>query len=677
MIRKVIYLVLFFSISNYAFCQGASSPSSAVNEKNDTLRLFRVLQFADAFSETKPDSSFYYAEEAVQLSRKMKLRLDEASALIHKGYALLNMGNYPSALQATLQALNIAEDPNSSRHVLPQQYSKQYRLHYMVDLSPEGFRKNMIGRTHHYLGIIYGNANNHEKELYHYLRSKEVLQNGKNVSELSAVFMTLGRVYLSLKKLDSALHYQEKALSLATAIRFERYMGSILLNLARVHQARGNNLLAISYFKRAISASYRTNYLRGVVAGNLALADMFRSSGAIDSGFHYANTALGVANNINAPGLLLRCYITYSSLYKAADNKDSLVKYQDLVIRLNDSVFNSKQAQLFQNVDFEEQQRKKEIEVAKEAYLYRLRVYALLAGIVLFLVIAILLWRNIEHRKQANAILHNQNVQLEATLKKLETTQMQLVQSEKMASLGELTAGIAHEIQNPLNFVNNFSETNIELINEMKEELGTGNGQQALIIAEDIKQNEEKINNHGKRADAIVKNMLQHSRSNAGKKELIDINTLVDEYLRLSYNGLRAKDKSFNALFETHFDTTVKRIEVVPQELGRVLLNLFNNAFYSVNQKKKQLNGMFEPTVTVTTKKRENKVEIIIKDNGVGIPEKMLNKIYQPFFTTKPTGEGTGLGLSLSYDIIKAHGGEMKVETKEGEGAEFIISLPG
>jgi signal transduction histidine kinase len=245
-----------------------------------------------------------------------------------------------------------------------------------------------------------------------------------------------------------------------------------------------------------------------------------------------------------------------------------------------------------------------------------------------------------------------------------------------MASLGELTAGIAHEIQNPLNFVNNFSEVNTELIDELKRELAVGSRQLAEELIDDIKANEEKIIHHGKRADAIVKGMLQHSRTSSGVKEPIDINALCDEYLRLSYHGLRAKDKSFNAKFETDFDSSLPKINVVPQDIGRVVLNLINNAFYVVNEKKQKITEAFEPTVVVSTKKKGNSVLISVKDNGNGIPQSIGDKIFHPFFTTKPTGQGTGLGLSLSYDIVKAHGGELKVETKEGEGSAFIIQLP-
>jgi signal transduction histidine kinase len=266
--------------------------------------------------------------------------------------------------------------------------------------------------------------------------------------------------------------------------------------------------------------------------------------------------------------------------------------------------------------------------------------------------------------------------QVDKALLDLKQAQQLLIQAEKMASLGQLTAGIAHEIQNPLNFVNNFSEVNKELIRELMDEVQKGNIDAVKAITNDIKNNEEKISQHGKRADAIVKGMLQHTQSRKGQKEPTDINELCDEYLRLSYHGLRAKDKTFNVEIRTDFDESIDRINTVPQEIGRVLLNLFNNAFYAVNEKKQKLNGKFEPKVIVATKKENGKAVIKVTDNGTGIPQSAIDKIFQPFFTTKPSGRGTGLGLSISYDVIKAHEGAIKVETKEGEGSAFIVELP-
>ena len=266
--------------------------------------------------------------------------------------------------------------------------------------------------------------------------------------------------------------------------------------------------------------------------------------------------------------------------------------------------------------------------------------------------------------------------EIEKAYHQLKNTQAQLIQSEKMASLGELTAGIAHEIQNPLNFINNFADVNAELIDELHQGIENGDMAEVKSISRNIKENEQKIIFHGKRADAIVKGMLQHSRSSSGVKEPTDINALADEYLRLAYHGLRAKDKSFNATMKTDFDTSIGMVNVIPQDIGRVILNLITNAFYVVDEKKKHHGNGFEPTVFVTTKKTGQHILVTVQDNGNGIPKEVMEKIFQPFFTTKPSGQGTGLGLSLSYDIIKSHGGELKVETKEGEGATFIIQLP-
>ncbi len=289
---------------------------------------------------------------------------------------------------------------------------------------------------------------------------------------------------------------------------------------------------------------------------------------------------------------------------------------------------------------------------------------------------AILLEETIQELELKRKAVEESKDALQKSLEELKAAQAQLIQSEKMASLGELTAGIAHEIQNPLNFVNNFSDVSAELVDEMNEELKNGNIEEARMIAEDLKQNLGKINHHGKRAGDIVKGMLQHSRTSSGQKELTDINALADEYLRLAYHGLRAKDKTFNAATKTDYDDNVGLIKIIPQDIGRVVLNLITNAFYAVNERKKQQQEGYEPVVSISTKKQKDSIEIIVKDNGTGITPKVLDKIFQPFFTTKPTGQGTGLGLSLSYDIVKAHGGELKVGTKEGEGSVFIIQIP-
>ena len=298
-----------------------------------------------------------------------------------------------------------------------------------------------------------------------------------------------------------------------------------------------------------------------------------------------------------------------------------------------------------------------------------------------------------EQEKQHLLATQNETLELQVTerttelsqsLAELRTTQAQLIQKEKLASLGELTAGIAHEIQNPLNFVNNFSEVSTELVSELEEEKQKperDNELETELIA-DLKQNLQKITHHGQRASSIVKGMLEHSRTSTGERQPTNLNALADEYLRLAYQGLRrsgvrAKQKDFNCELITDFDPALGQVEVVPQEIGRVLLNLFNNAFYAVGERSKQQPVAYQPTVSLATKRYDNTIEIRVRDNGTGIPDAVKAKIFQPFFTTKPTGEGTGLGLSLSYDIItKGHGGMLTMERMEGEGTEFIITLP-
>lgn len=368
---------------------------------------------------------------------------------------------------------------------------------------------------------------------------------------------------------------------------------------------------------------------------------------------------------------------------KTGEYKKALVAFKK-ASQISDSIRSSenirKATERNMNYEFEKKQQLALAQQEKEKEVAKTRQIALTIGLALTFILAVLAFYAFRNKQKTNVLLNKQKDQIEHTLSELKATQAQLIHSEKMASLGELTAGIAHEIQNPLNFVNNFSEVNKELIEELRGERRKAEGQRNTAFEEEIlnniEDNEQKILYHGKRADSIVKGMLQHSRASTGKKEPTDINALANEYLRLSYYGMRAKDKTFNAEIKTGLDESIGKINVVPQDIGRVLLNLFNNAFYAVGERRKVENEGYEPGVSVCTKKVNDKVEIHVKDNGTGIPQKVVDKIFHPFFTTKPTGQGTGLGLSLSYDIIKAHGGEIKVETKEGEGSHFIITLP-
>jgi len=679
------FFITFFLLETYVFAVAQQINIERLTYRynhttNDTVRLVVADSLSEAYSEIKPDSSIYYADIAIKLSRDLKFKLNEALGLNLSGYIWLNRGNFTNALKMFSESLKIGEDPKSERNILPDKYSVS--LIYTLHITPREYRLQVIANTHFNLGLLYENTSSIEKGLFHYAQAVQFGEKTQDKEGVGFAYLNLGRLYLAQMKTDSAIHYIQRAYEISKQVDFAKFSGSCLLNLGRVYLSSGNKKKAIEYLHNAIAVCEQEKYYRGAIAASLILADLNLKEEKSDSGYYYSIMALQKAKELNVPDLLLRSYTAMANYYNKMSNNDSAVKYQSLIIKIKDSLYNSRQVQQFQNLDFNEQLHKQEIAAAEKAFQNRLRIYGLFVAIAIFLVLAIILWRNNAQKQKSYALLEKekretdrQKEKVEHAFLELKSTQQQLIQSEKMASLGELTAGIAHEIQNPLNFVNNFSEVSNELIEEMKMELTKGNSDDAMAIAEDVKQNLEKITHHGKRADAIVKSMLQHSRANSGKKELTDINALCDEYLRLAYHGLRAKDKSFNATTKTDFDNSIGKISVVPQDLGRVIFNLTNNAFYAVNEKQKQDFKGYEPTVTISTAKHNGKIEIKVKDNGNGIPQQILDKIFQPFFTTKPTGQGTGLGLSLAYDIIKAHYGEIKVESRQGEGTTFLILL--
>ncbi len=636
-------------------------------ETNDTLSLVLAGRIARIYKEINPDSAYRYADTMLTLAVNLKLPLDESVALGEVGYALLNQGNYPRSLQVLLKAIALAEDPATEKRILPPTvppYDEYLDRHTPARLQ----RLAVHSKVLQYTAILYSNSLNYRKALTYIKAAVPLARESTNMSILIINYITLGRTYMQLNQQDSALFSFQNAYDHAIQSNDKRYLGSTLLNMGRVYLNLKNREMAKSYFQRALTESQVNGYYRGIVASDLELAELYRVSGKVDSSQFHIRHGLSVANYLNAPDLSLRCYTALVDIYEKT-NIDSTVKYQSLIIQINKETFNAKQVQQFQNIDFNEQQRLAEIETARKEFKTQLRTNILLGSTFTLVVIAFFLYRNSRTKQKAK-----QNI--EKAYDQLKATQAQLIQSEKMASLGELTAGIAHEIQNPLNFINNFAEVNAELIAELNEAVQRGDLNEARSIAANLAENENKVVAHGKRADAIVKGMLQHSRTSSGKKEPTDINALCDEYLRLAYHGLRAKDKSFNAKFETNLDPALPRINVVSQEIGRVVLNLINNAFYAANERKKNEASNFEPVVVLTTRKEATQIIIEVTDNGNGIPNHIKDKIFQPFFTTKPTRQGTGLGLSLSYDIVKTHGGELQAETNQGKGTKFSIILP-
>jgi signal transduction histidine kinase len=494
-----------------------------------------------------------------------------------------------------------------------------------------------------------------------------------------------GVVYEKLNKLDSAKYYRLRVFNYGIASNDLVRIANASLGLGNIYRKLNNRDSAFYYYRFCISAGNKGGRSVPYNNGMVKLASMHWEDRRIDSATYYAEKAFRQAQDSTNYLPMISSAELLAEIFYEKNQPDSAYKYLRRVVVLKDSLFSSEKVNKIQSLSLNESLRKLQEEQSKkeavQEYKSRIKIYSLAAGLAGLLILIFILYRNNRQRQAANK-------KIEKAYTDLKATQTQLIQSEKMASLGELTAGIAHEIQNPLNFVNNFSEVSAELADEMEDAVLKSDREEIISIAANIKENLQKINHHGKRADAIVKGMLQHSRASTSQKELTDINKLTDEYLRLSYQGLRAKDQSFNATIQTDFDERIGKINIISQDIGRVLLNLFTNAFYSVTEKKKKfqqdptgfknLLGMsdYEPAVVVSTKKENDKVIIKVNDNGNGIPQKVLDKIFQPFFTTKPTGQGTGLGLSMSYDIIKAHGGEIKVETNDGEFAEFIIQLP-
>ncbi len=659
---KIILFLLLPAFSNAQESQLDRLKLELKNAANDTLRMAFYAELSGYYFQRKVDSALYFNEQSLLLAQKLKIRLWEAWSLSNKGDILKVMRNYPGCYQSLLQGLKIAEDPESEKSF--------WRWRFMPkEVTPRINRLEALVFLHKEFEDLFRLTGDTAKRILENLEMKKIAVEVNDSALLSFANYGLGQIYFERSKLDSALTFYKTAMDLSSKSVYKNQLPNILVGIGDIYYKKANKELAKQYYLNALQVNVQQNNWVSAALPYSKLAGLFRDEGEKDSSLYYAKKSREQFESLNSYAGMEIAYTILSSVYKLRNNPDSAFKYQGLAMAAKDSLNETESLKKFLNISFEEQLRLQELEKEKIQFRSKVRTYVMMAGIGVLLLLSILFYRNIRHRQKAKAKIEKAYIELKAT-------QHQLIQREKMASLGELTAGIAHEIQNPLNFVNNFSEVSTELVIEMNNEIEKGNTEDAKLIAQDLIQNLEKINHHGKRAGDIVKGMLQHSRSNIGEKKSTNINALTDEYLRLAYHGLRAKDKLFNATMKTDFDETIRNINIIPQDIGRVILNLINNAFYTVDEKKKSGIEGYEPTVSISTKKVNSKVEIKIADNGNGIRQKVLDKIFQPFFTTKPTGQGTGLGLSLSYDIVKAHGGELKVETKEAEGSEFIIQIP-
>jgi two-component system, NtrC family, sensor kinase len=631
--------------------------------KTDTAKFYSLYDLADHYAFVSIDSSIYYTKLATDLAEKM--RFDYGIFYAYHGlyYAYITQGNYPKAIEIALGNLVRAE-----KLVYPRKLA--FGIAYGdLALAYRIMQNNKVSMDYSQLAVDYfTHAEYPEHEMF-----------GSAIGQI-------GVLKQRINQWDSVLYFLYKGLDetfKGGSLNKGTILGAAFIGDAYTTITLRDFQKAQDYYFPALYRAKRTDnkYLQARLLNNLSTLKFLQHD--VDSCLRYAYLSLDISEKYHFDDYAMSTCRTLARVYESERRIDSALKYSKLTLSLRDSIFSQTRIQQFDLFDFNEKKRKQDIADAEAAYKSRLRIYGLLVAFGILLLLAIILYRNNLQRRKSNKQLSEQKANLETTLAKLQSTQSQLIQAEKMASLGELTAGIAHEIQNPLNFVNNFSEVNVELASELNEDLEKSNlmpeqKKEFQSMINNIIQNQEKINEHGRRADSIVKNMLQHSVISSGQKEPVNINTLADEYLRIAYHGYRARDKSFNINLKADYDNSIGKVSISPQDFGRALLNLLNNSFYYVSQKF-HANHIpdYEPRLHLITKNLGNSVEIRVWDNGPGISSKVINKIFQPFFTSKPTGQGTGLGLSLAYDIItKEHGGTISVESVEGEYAVFILQIP-
>jgi signal transduction histidine kinase len=642
------YLVISFLLGSTIYSDAQlhrkdSLLSLLSTTKEDTVKV-NLLADVGYFYEinSNPDSALLAYHQGLELAKSIRYKKGEMNLQSLLGFYSWRLGDYSTAIKLGYQLLELA------------------KLH--KDTSSQINANAILFNSYRDQGD-YEEALKLSTEATHLILKPKI----EDCTMCGVAIASVGSVYFYMEKYDSAMFYLQKSLTYPRDFAY----GWILLMTGRTWAKMNNEEVALDYFHQSIHHLLIEPNYKDLAGAYTGLANLFSKMNQPDSAIVYGKLALQLGREKEFSRELMDAYLSLSATYENI-NREEAFRYYKMAMELKSEIYNQEKQIQIANFKFNEELRRNEIKASEADYKNRLMLNAMLGSTFTLLVIAIFLYRNSRLKQRAKA-------KIEAAYNQLQATQSQLIQSEKMASLGELTAGIAHEIQNPLNFVNNFSEVNAELIEELKAESVKPKVERDEKLEKEllniIAQNEEKINHHGKRADAIVKGMLQHSRSSSGVKEPTDINALAEEYLRLAYHGLRAKDKSFNATLNTNYDESIGNINVVPQDIGRVILNLINNAFYAVSEKQRGESGKFEPMVSVSTKKDGNKVLISVKDNGNGIPDSIKDKIFQPFFTTKPTGQGTGLGLSLCYDIVKAHGGEIKIESNKESGTSFIISL--
>ncbi|GAB3535612.1 hypothetical protein GCM10027443_25140 [Pontibacter brevis] len=647
--------------------------------------------------------------QALKQARQTQNRKLVSKVLIEFGLVYRSQGNYSKAMQYLRSSLQAAGADLSLQADILRTIVDIHRTEGSYTSAAENALKALqtarqakdqhrITLSSVQLSNIYNALEEPSQALIYGEQALNEAERFGDKTTVASVLNSIGSAYALMKQYPEAIAYFQRSLKIVQQLNNKRSIIDREANLADVYELQGNYDLAMKHAFLSLAGATDLKEKAGVARVQNILSRAYLHTGRLDSARWFGERSLKLAQEIEHKSYIQDAYHVLSRVYALQKDTAKAYRYQLLYAAYNDSVSSVQAARRLELLKHQADLGKKQSEIdllfksnqlqSEASRRQQQLLLSLFVGLVLTLLLVAMLWRTNRQKQRNNAQLlklnkeiEHQRDSLDGALTKLKTAQEQLVQKEKMASLGELTAGIAHEIQNPLNFVNNFSEVSAELLEELKQgpiqRLQNGDKAETDLLLQDLMQNLERIHQHGKRADAIVKNMLQHSLTSKGVKEPANINALAEEYLRLSYHGMRSKDKAFNAVLQTDFDSSLGNAEVVPQEIGQVLLNVFNNAFYAVRQKKQQLNGLYQPEVSVSTQQVDGGVEIRVKDNGTGIPKKMKHKIFQPFFTTKPSGQGTGLGLSLSYDIItKGHNGEILMDSQIGEYTEFIIRLP-
>ncbi|WP_296703412.1 tetratricopeptide repeat protein, partial [Algoriphagus sp.] len=677
-IFKYLLVILLFSFPffNKSFAQNTRADSllkSIDNLNDDSVKVSNYLELGMEFLLSSDlNNSIFYLDEAIRLGEKINYNNGLANAYKTKGIAYDQQGNFQESILAFQEALRIFReigDKTGEANILSNLGSIYYKLGFTtkalelhfesLKLSEEVDNKLRIATSLNNIGTVYSkNKKTINESLSFFKRSLEEFEGIDYELGIAIAAMNIGEVYFLESNYDSATYFHQMALQLCDGTIDATFP---LTQLGEINSSLGNFDKAYDFHRRALEISEDLDAKYETTQSLIGLAKTQRKQGNLNGALSSLEKAKSFATEIDVKNELVDVYQNLAETHALTGNYKEAYENEIKAKSIKEIIAQTSTLQMNQQLQFEFELNKKEAEIEllqkdtelKNAAVFnqRIIIFASLAVLIMFIIISIYLYRNNLSKQKANRLLQIQKEEIktqrenvESAYDKLKSTQAQLIQSEKMASLGELTAGIAHEILNPLNFVNNFSEVSTELVDEMNQELEKGDIQEAKAIGGDLKENLSKITSHGKRADSIVKGMLEHSRSSKGEKIPTDLNVLADEFVRLSYHGLRAKDKIFNTKFKLELDPELPKANVVASDIGRVILNLVNNAFYAVGEKAKSETENYQPEVIVSTRKTKKGVELSVKDNGDGIPDSIIEKIFQPFFTTKPTGSGTGLG---------------------------------